>query len=242
MNIDARINQLPLPSEVLAVLRDIARCVPCSVSGGGTGPTGATGATGATGPAGGPVGPPGPQGPPGVPGPTGAGVPGPQGVAGPQGIPGPQGPVGPPFARSFGEIYALMPPDNPAAVAPGTPVQFPHIKALSGGVTAGLPGSLILPTAGSWLLTAQVSVTEPGQLVVARQTGGVGLFVEDPTTVVGRATGTTQIVLSAVITGVGPGDVVRLQNPAANATALTITPFAGGADRVTANFRAEFLG
>lgn len=68
MNIDARISQLPLPAEVLSVLRDIARCVPCGPSTGG-GPTGPGGATG-------PLGPPGatgPAGPPGATGPAGGG-------------------------------------------------------------------------------------------------------------------------------------------------------------------------
>ncbi len=150
---------------------------------------------------------------------------------------------------SYGEIFALMPGDNAATVAAGVAVRFPQTKVLRGGVAPlddGLPtplgnDTLTLPFAGSWLISAQVSVAEAGQLVVAVKQGGTGSFVEDPTTVAGRATGTDQIIISTVILATLPNTQVQIRNPTGNAAALTITPSAGGTHAVSATFRAELL-
>ena len=75
----------------------------------------------------------------------------------------------------------------------------------------------------------QVSVNEPGQLVIAL-TGS-----ELPYTVVGRATGTSQIIGMALVTVAVTGSVFEVRNSAGGATALTITPFAGGAQSVSAH-------
>lgn len=69
MNLSARVGQLPLPAEVLSVLRDIAVCVPCA-PGGGTGPAGPPGAPGDPGTLG-PAGPSGATGPAGQSSPAG---------------------------------------------------------------------------------------------------------------------------------------------------------------------------
>ena len=66
--------------------------------------------------------PPGPQGPAGPIGATGPQ--GPTGETGPTGATGPQGPAG--GVLNYADFYALMPPDNAAAVAPGTDVSFPQ--------------------------------------------------------------------------------------------------------------------
>jgi len=75
----------------------------------------------------------------------------------------------------------------------------------------------------------QVSVNEPGQLIVRLNGADVAASV------VGRATGTSQIVgMSLVATSV-INSVLEVSNPAGNFTALTITPLAGGTRPVSAH-------
>ena len=54
-------------------------------------------------------------------------------------------------------------------------------------------------------------------------------------TVVGRATGTSQIVGMAMVTTTSINSVLTVRNPEGNATALTITPLAGGTRPVSAH-------
>ena len=75
----------------------------------------------------------------------------------------------------------------------------------------------------------QVSVDEAGQLLLTLD--GVDL----PYTVVGRATGTTQIVGMALVETTSINGVLTVRNPAGNSTALTITPLAGGTRPVSAH-------
>lgn len=140
--------------------------------------------------------------------------------------------VDPPAAAAlgFGDFYALMPGDNAATVALGGAVDFPNDGPNSGdGIVRSSADQFVLPDIGSYKIDFQVSVDEPGQLVIAL--GGV----EQPTTIVGRATGTSQIVGSRIITTSVINTILTIQNPAANSAALTITPLAGGAGAVSAS-------
>lgn len=202
-------------------------------AGGPTGPQGDTGPTGAQGPAGGPTGPIGVTGPTGFTGPCCTGATGP---AGPQGISGPTGSTGATGAQgsatgilAFADFFALMPPDNAATVAVGTAVSFPQDGPASPGTgITRVPLSntqFQLADIGFYQVLFQVSVDEPGQLVLGLDTttGGTELAY----TVVGRATGTSQIVGIAIVQTTAINEVITVRNPAANSTALTITPFAG---------------
>ncbi len=87
-----------------------------------------------------------------------------------------------------------MPGDNAATVAVGGAVQFPQDGPSTDGDTTRMsPSQFTLGTPGIYRVTAQVSVTEPGQLVVALD--GTELAY----TVAGRATGTSQIVISTLV-------------------------------------------
>lgn len=135
-----------------------------------------------------------------------------------------------PGVGSFADFFALMPGDNAATIALGAPVLFPQDGPASGGViTRASAGTFQLANVGTYEVSWQVSVTEAGQLVLAL--GGL----EQATTVVGRATGTSQISGTCMITTVAPNTILSLVNPAGNATALTITPNAGGASAVSAH-------
>ena len=61
-------------------------------------------------------------------------------------------------------------------------------------------------------------------------------------TVVGRATGVSQIVGMAIVTTTVINSVLTVRNPAGNAAALTITPLAGGTRPVSAHFVIMQIG
>jgi len=202
------------------------------------GPIGETGPAGLQGPAGaiGAVGPRGPIGPQGA---TGAiGPRGPIGPQGPIGETGPAGPQGiPGGVLSYADFYALMPPDNAATVAPGTDVSFPQNGAIANTNIGRLgPDSFNLGPIGTYQILFQIGVTEAGQLILT-------LNGEDlPETVVGRATGTSQIVGMSLVTTTTVNSVLTVRNPAGNAAALTVTPLAGGTRPVSAHLVITQLG
>ncbi|OEH86669.1 hypothetical protein BHU72_10500 [Desulfuribacillus stibiiarsenatis] len=177
----------------------------------------------------GPPGPPGPEGPPGIQGPQGEqGETGPAGPQGPQGEQGEEGPAG--GLLAYADFYALMPPDNAATVAPGTDVDFPQDGPTSATTIFRTgPDTFNLSDIGTYQVLFQVSVDEAGQLILTLN--GADLAY----TVVGRATGTTQIVGMALVTTTSINSILTVRNPAGNATALTITPLAGGTRPVSAH-------
>ena len=201
------------------------------------GPQGVQGIQGEPGPAGetGPQGPQGVQGIQGEPGPAGAtgpqgpvGETGPQGPQGIQGEVGPQGPAG--VVANFADFYALMPADNATPVGVGEDVAFPQNGPTSNStITRLTDNSFSLSEVGTYLVMFQVSVTEPGQLVLTLN------GEEIPYSVVGRAAGTSQIVETILITTTIATSTLTVRNPAANDTALTITPNAGGNESVSAH-------
>ncbi|MBV4420582.1 collagen-like protein, partial [Clostridium tyrobutyricum] len=144
------------------------------------------------------------------------------------------GPTGPTGATggilNFADFFALMPPDNAATVAPGTDVSFPQDGPTSGtNISRTGPSTFNLSTIGTYQILFQVSVSEAGQLVLTLN--GAELAY----TVVGRATGTSQIVEMALVNTTSINSVLTVRNPAGNAVALTITPLAGGTNPVSAH-------
>jgi len=178
-----------------------------------------------------PPGPPGPEGPTGPAGPAGAtGPAGPTGATGPAGATGPTGPPGPAGLLAYADFYALMPPDNAATVAPDTDVDFPQDGPTSGTtITRVGPDEFNLEEIGVYQVLFQVSVDEAGQLVLTLDNDELAY------TVVGRATGTSQIVGMALVETTEINSILTVRNPANNATALTITPLAGGTEPVSAH-------
>lgn len=163
-------------------------------------------------------GPPGPTGPAGPPGPVGA-----------TGATGPAGGI-----IAFADFYALMPPDNAATVAPGGAVDFPNDGPTSGiGIIRTGAGTFNLADIGVYQIFFQVSVTEAGQLVLTLDSGAGAQ--ELAYTVVGRATGTSQIIGMALVQTSVINSILTVSNPVGESTALTITPLAGGIDPVSAH-------
>ena len=74
-----------------------------------------------------------------------------------------------------------------------------------------------------------VGVSEAGQLILTLN--GADLAY----TVVGRATGTSDIIGISIVTTTEINSLLTVRNPAGNSTALTITPLAGGTRPVSAH-------
>lgn len=180
---------------------------------GATGKTGAIGATGFTGTTGS-------TGFTGSTGSTGSGSTGKTGATGPAGAP-----------SAFSDFYGLMPGDNAATIAVGAAVLFPQNGKTSGSIVRTSSSQIKLPNIGMYQVFFQVSVTEPGQLVLGLDSGaGV---VEIAQSVVGRATGTSQIIGMTIIETTVVDSILTVRNPSGNSTALTCTVIAGGTHSVS---------
>jgi len=131
---------------------------------------------------------------------------------------------------NFADFYALMPPDNAATVASGTDVSFPQDGPNSGsGIARVDADSFNLADIGTYQVLFQVGVTEAGQLQLTLNGDALAY------TVVGRATGTSQIIGLAILETTSINSILTVRNPADNSTALTITPLAGGTQPVSAH-------
>lgn len=132
---------------------------------------------------------------------------------------------------AYSDFYALMPGDNAAPIAAGTAVQFPRDGPTSGEITRMGASVFNLREIGTYEVQFQVPVTEAGQLDIALDAGAG--FSEDPASVVGRATGATQIVGVSLINTTVANTKLSIFNPTGNTPALTITPVAGGTHMVS---------
>lgn len=156
------------------------------------------------------------------------GIQGPVGPGGLQGIQGVAGPAGIAGASLVSNFFAVMPPDNAATVAVGAAVQFPQDGPNAGAATRTGPSTFALAFIRTYMILSNVSVTEAGQLV-PRLDGVIQANYN-----AGRATGTSQINVLAVITTTAVNQILEIVNPPGNAAALTITPNAGGASATSA--------
>ncbi|HVA99211.1 MAG TPA: hypothetical protein VNG53_09980 [Bacteroidia bacterium] len=129
---------------------------------------------------------------------------------------------------AFAEFYAMMPNDNTATVASGASVEFPQDGPVSGTITRLTSNTFQLAAIGTYRVNWQVSISEAGQLDLVLN------GTEIPYTVVGRATGTSQITGNCLITTTSVNSILSLNNPSGSSTALTVTPFAGGTNPVSA--------
>jgi hypothetical protein len=129
-----------------------------------------------------------------------------------------------------------MPGDNSATVAVGADVKFPQDGPTSGtSITRVSTSAFNLVQIGTYSVQFQVSVDEPGQLILTLN--GADLAY----TVSGRATGTSQIVGMVLVTTNKVNSILTLRNPSGNSTALTITPLAGGNHPVSAHLVIQQL-
>jgi hypothetical protein len=132
-------------------------------------------------------------------------------------------------SRDFADFYALMPPDNAATVAAGSDVAFPRDGVSSGAIVRTSASTFVLTAIGVYQVSFEVSISEPGQLMLTLD------GIELPDTVVGRATGTNQLTGTFLVETTAVGSVLTVRNPTGNTPALTITPLAGGTRAVSAH-------
>lgn len=144
---------------------------------------------------------------------------------------GPTGPSGSPGEElNYADFYALMPPENAATVAPGTDVSFPQDGPNSGvSITRTGASSFNLSEIGTYQIFFNVPVSEAGQLELTLN--GAPLAY----TVVGRATGTSDISGMFLVDTTTINSILTVRNSAGNAAALTITPLAGGTNSDSAH-------
>ena len=123
-----------------------------------------------------------------------------------------------------------MPGDNSATIAVGADVEFPSDGPFLGtDIQRVGPSSFRLVAIGTYQISFQVSVDEPGQLLVSLNN------LQQTYTTVGRATGTSQLVGVCLIQTLSINNILTIRNPAGNSTALKITPNAGGTESVSAH-------
>jgi hypothetical protein len=148
-----------------------------------------------------------------------------------------QGPPGTPAVTEYAEFFALMPGDNADTVAADTAVDFPQDGPKTTSITRAdsSASTFVLSAIGTYRVSFVVSVTEPGQL--ALRLNGTELVY----TVVGRATGTSQIVGESLVETTVANSTLEVVNPSGNTPALTITPLAGGTHPVSASLVIQQL-
>lgn len=133
---------------------------------------------------------------------------------------------GPDGVGEFADFYEM----NAFSVAPGAAVQFAQNGPSSLGSIMRLSSSEFgLLAVGTYQVMFQVNVHEPGQLVLSLN--GTPL----PWTTVGRSGGTSQIVGIALVTTTAPNSGLSVINPVGNPETLTVRPYAGGYQPVSAH-------
>jgi hypothetical protein len=118
--------------------------------------------------------------------------------------------------------------DYAATVAVGAAVPFPKNGPALGGIVPSSSTQFVIPAIGTYEVSFEVHTTEPGQLQLDIN-NGAGVVVV-PASNSGNANPTSGghvISGSCILTTTGSNAVLRVINPAGNATALTITPADG---------------
>ena len=132
-----------------------------------------------------------------------------------------------PGTFSAADYYLITPSDT---IAPGSAINFPNDGPTFGtDITRIDISHFNLVSIGIYQVFFQVSITEPGQLSIAINN------LSDVTTIVGRATGTSQLTCMCLIETVALNTNLSIINPVGETTALTLTPFAGGTNQVSAH-------
>ena len=123
-----------------------------------------------------------------------------------------------------------MPPNNAATIAIGAPINFNQDgPSNNSDITRISATTFNLASIGLYEIIFQVSINEAAQLVIV--INGTELDY----TVIGRATGANQLIGISIISTIIPNSILSINNPIGNASALTITPIAGGTKAVSAN-------
>jgi hypothetical protein len=146
---------------------------------------------------------------------------------------GATGPAGENAVIEFADFYALMPSDNPSAIAVGANVLFPESGASYGQITRLTSSTFNLHNIGTYKITCQCSISEAGQLAVSLNSSQLAYSVS------GRATLTSQIIITCLVQTSSLNNIISIINANGNSTALTLTSNAGGTNAVSAHLLIE---
>ena len=130
-------------------------------------------------------------------------------------------------AVNYQDFYALMPSDNVATVPINGAIEFPQTAISNSIITRTSPSAFNLPDIGTYEISFQASIQEQTQL---------GIFLNGvllSSSVVGRSTGTTQIVGTSLVTTSIVNSVLSINN--LGFVAITLAPNAGGTNPVSAH-------
>jgi hypothetical protein len=128
---------------------------------------------------------------------------------------------------AFADFYSQIPPENAVVLAPLDSLAFAQNGPSSGSdIVRSTGNSFMFATGGTYLVTFGASVTEAAQMALSLD----GAVI--PSSVVGRATGTSVINGTTLVTAQA-GAILDVVN--ASAGAMTLTPFAGGPNAASAH-------
>ncbi len=154
------------------------------------------------------------------------------GPQGPQGIPGLPGKLiiieSNTGLSNFSDFYALMPQDNPTTIRAGMSISFPNDGPTNGIITRINSSQFNLPNIGIYEINFQANISEPCQLVIVVNN------IEDLSSVVGKATGASQIIGMSFIKTSISNTIISINNPIGE-NSVNLTPFAGGINLVSAH-------
>ena len=130
-----------------------------------------------------------------------------------------------------------MPPNNTSTIAIGAAINFNQNGPNNNIIITKISSSTFnLSLVGLYEIIFQVSINEAAQLVIV--VNGIELDY----TVVGRATGTTQVIGNCLVLTTTPNSILSINNCSGSASALTITPFGGGSKAISANLIIKHYG
>jgi hypothetical protein len=160
------------------------------------------------------------------------GINGAAGLAGVAGTAGIAGTAGTSAVLDFAEFFLLdTDPLYAALVGPGlaaaSAVPFPTNGSSSAVITRTGPSSFNLPAIGTYLVQFEALASNAGQLQLRLN----GAYVAD--SVVGRATGQTQLVGVSLVTTSVVNSVLEVVNPPANGVLTFAAPGSSGAQTFT---------
>ena len=108
-----------------------------------------------------------------------------------------------------------MPPNNAATIAIGAPINFNQDgPSNNSDITRISSTTFNLASIGLYEIMFQVSINEAAQLVIV--INGIELDY----TVVGRATGTNQLIGISIISTTIPNSILSINNPNRNASSI----------------------
>ncbi len=128
--------------------------------------------------------------------------------------------------QSIAVFYGLIPPNNENDILPGESIEFPLDYITNINIVRVNNKAFKLMLAGIYEIKYILSITQPAQLVVSMDSGSG--FIQQLHTVVGRNSGSSQLIGDVFLKVDIPGSIICLASPVENNNPIRVTPTAGG--------------